>query len=182
MATALLVLAVLAVVCFTVLGYRKLQHLQRTIDNRWKEVIRQISRRHDLIPTLVDSIKPYASSQVPFDDMSRARSAAISATSLSERVQAEERLHNALRNLFAVADNCSDLQYSQPFSSSVVSLSRVEDELLTSCELFNAAVSQFNSAVQSFPTNVVAACFRVKSRQPLQISEPARRPVSTVWA
>ena len=149
-------------------------------DSAWSDIDVQLKRRHDLIPNLVETVKGYAAHEKGvFENVAKFRSMAMSATTPEQRGQAEGQLTQALRGLFAVAENYPQLQASQEFTQLQGSLNQVEDSIQNSRRYYNAVVRDLNTKIQSFPTNILAGMFGFQQRQFFQTDTPAdREPVA----
>src|ERR1051325_6501511 len=115
---ALIVIGILVVgAIFILVGmYNSLVQLRVRADSAWSDIDVQLKRRHDLIPNLVETVKGYAAHEKgTFENIAKYRSAAMSATSPEQKMQAEGALTTALRGLFAVAENYPQLQANQEF-------------------------------------------------------------------
>jgi LemA protein len=174
--------AILVVVGLIVAGiYNGLVQLRVRADNAWSDIDIQLKRRHDLIPNLVETVKGYAAHEKgTFENVARYRSAAMAATSADDRAQAEGQLTQALRGLLAVAESYPDLKASAQFQSLQNSLSEIEDALQNSRRYYNAVVRDFNTKIQSFPSNIIAGMFNFQQRQFFEIADPTERAVPNV--
>jgi LemA protein len=156
--------------------YNGLVQLRVRADNAWSDIDVQLKRRHDLIPNLVETVKGYAAHEKgTFENIARYRSAAMSATTPDDKAQAEGQLTQALRGLLAVAENYPQLQASGQFTDLQHSLSEIEDNIQNARRYYNAVVRDFNTKVQSFPTNVLAGMFGFTPRQFFQMEDAADR-------
>ncbi|HJX01459.1 MAG TPA: LemA family protein, partial [Terriglobales bacterium] len=109
-----LIAIIAAVILLLVVLYNGLAGLRVRADGAWSDIDVQLKRRHDLIPNLVETVKGYASHEKgTFENIARYRSAAMSATSVDEKAQAEGQLTQALRGLLAVAENYPQLRASE---------------------------------------------------------------------
>ena len=180
--TLLVLVIVLLVIGLIIAGmYNSLVQLRVRADSAWSDIDVQLKRRHDLVPNLVETVKGYAAHEKgTFENVARYRSAAMSATSVEERGQAEGMLTQALRGLLAVAEAYPQLQASEQFKSLQNSLSELEDALQNSRRYYNAVVRDLNTKIQSFPTNIIAGMFNFHLRQFFEITEPTERNVPAV--
>src|SRR5438128_8401368 len=139
---AWIILFVLVLVLVFVIGmYNSLVQLRVRADSAWSDIDVQLKRRHDLIPNLVETVKGYAAHEKgTFENIARYRSAAMSATTVDEKAQAEGQLTQALRGLLAVAENYPQLRASEQFTSLQSSLSQTEDAIQNSRRYYNAVV------------------------------------------
>src|SRR3954471_16117532 len=175
-------LGILVVIAFLLVGmYNTLVQLRVRADSAWSDIDVQLKRRHDLIPNLVETVKGYAAHEKgTFENVAKYRSAAMSATSVEERGQAEGMLTQALRGLLAVAEAYPQLRASEQFQSLQASLNQLEDALQNSRRYYNAVVRDLNTKIQSFPTNIIAGMFNFQQRQFFEIADPTERNVPAV--
>src|SRR5205085_11800183 len=99
------IVAAFVVIAFLIVIYNGLVQLRVRADSAWSDIDVQLKRRHDLIPNLVETVKGYAAHEKgTFENVARYRSMAMSATTTSERAEAEGQLTMALKGLLAVAE------------------------------------------------------------------------------
>src|SRR5947209_3275350 len=131
--TIAIIAIVVVIVLLLIVLYNGLAGLRVRADSAWSDIDVQLKRRHDLIPNLVETVKGYAAHEKgTFENIARYRSAAMSATSVDEKAQAEGQLTQALRGLLAVAENYPQLRASEQFTSLQSSLSQTEDAIQNS--------------------------------------------------
>jgi LemA protein len=159
MLTTLIVIAVIvAVVLFVIVGaYNKLVALDQRADQSFADIDVQLKQRQDLIPNLVETVKGYATHERgTLDAVTQARAAAAGATSVNDKVQAENMLTGALGRLFAVSEAYPDLKANTNFQQLSSELSDIENKLAAARRFFNNAVSEFNAVRRQFPTVLFA--------------------------
>jgi len=178
----IIVLVVLVVIVLGLIAiYNGLVSLRVRADNSWSDIDVQLKRRHDLIPNLVETVKGYASHEKgTFENVAKYRSAAMAATTPEERSAAEGQLTQALRGLLAVAEAYPQLQANQNFLSLQGTLQQIEDAIQNARRYYNAVVRDYNTKVQSFPSNIVAGMFHFEPRQFFNLDTPADREVPAV--
>jgi LemA protein len=172
-----IVLGVVALlVILGIVSYNRFVSGRQLIRDSWANIDTELRRRYDLIPNLVETVKGYAAHERGvFEEVTRARAAAVSATgSPAEQAAAEGPFVAALRQLFAVAENYPELKANQNFLALQTELSNTEDRLQTARRFYNANVREFNRRVQSFPSNVVAQSFGFKEEQFFEVEETLR--------
>jgi LemA protein len=177
MAWLWIILGVVAlVVILGIVSYNRFVSGRQLIRDSWANIDTELRRRYDLIPNLVETVKGYAAHERGvFEEVTRARAAAVSATgSPAEQAAAEGPFVAALRQLFAVAENYPELKANQNFLALQTELSNTEDRLQTARRFYNANVREFNRRVQSFPSNVVARSFGFKEEQFFEVEETLR--------
>ena len=169
MLTTLIVIGVIvAVVLFVVVGaYNKLVALDQRADQSFADIDVQLKQRQDLIPNLVETVKGYATHERgTLDAVTAARAAAAGATSVNDKVQAENMLTATLGRLFAVAEAYPDLKANTNFQQLQLELSDIENKLAAARRFFNNAVSEFNAVRRQFPTVLFAAMVGFGSDKP----------------
>ncbi|HEY3375111.1 MAG TPA: LemA family protein [Candidatus Aquicultor sp.] len=180
MFTLIVIIIVAALLALIFVGsYNRLVALRNRIDNAWSQIDVQLKRRHDLIPNLVETVKGYASHERQvFENVTEARSKAVAAGGgVAEQAQAENQLTQSLRSLFAVAENYPELKANQNFLLLQEELSGTESKIAYARQFYNDTVYQFDTAIQSFPGNVVAGMFGFKERQYFEAEPESREPV-----
>lgn len=154
-----IVLAIVAVVAvFVIVIYNSLVRDRNRVDNAWGQVEVQLQRRWDLIPNLVETVKGYARhEQATFENVARARAGAQAAEGPAEQAQAENFLTQALRQLFAVAEDYPELRASENFNNLQEQLEETENKIAVGRQIYNDTVLTYNNRVQQVPTNIVAS-------------------------
>jgi LemA protein len=174
----LIVIGILVVGAIFILAgmYNSLVQLRVRADSAWSDIDVQLKRRHDLIPNLVETVKGYAAHEKgTFENIAKFRSQAMQATTPADKAQAEGQLSGALKSLFAVAENYPELKASEQFTGLQTSLNSIEDNIQNARRYYNAVVRDFNTRVQSFPTNIIAGMFGFQARQFFEMETPADR-------
>ena len=167
--TLIVIAVIVALVLFVIVGaYNKLVALDQRADQSFADIDVQLKQRQDLIPNLVETVKGYASHERgTLDAVTQARAAAAGATSVNDKVQAENMLTGALGRLFAVAEAYPDLKANTNFQQLQLELSDIENKLAAARRFFNNAVSEFNAVRRQFPTVLFAAMVGFGSDKPL---------------
>ena len=180
MGIALIVIVVVVVLLLVVL-YNSLAGLRVRADGAWSDIDVQLKRRHDLIPNLVETVKGYAAHEKgTFENIARYRSAAMSATTVDEKAQAEGQLTQALRGLLAVAENYPQLQASEQFTSLQSSLNQTEDAIQNSRRYYNAVVRDLNTKIATFPSNIIAGMFNFAPAELFVVDKPEEKEAPKV--
>ncbi|HEU5232686.1 MAG TPA: LemA family protein [Terriglobales bacterium] len=179
MIIAIIVIAV--IVFLLIVLYNGLAGLRVRADSAWSDIDVQLKRRHDLIPNLVETVKGYAAHEKgTFENIARYRSAAMSATTVDEKAQAEGQLTQALRGLLAVAENYPQLRASEQFTSLQNQLAQTEDAIQNSRRYYNAVVRDLNTKIVTFPSNIIAGMFNFTPRQFFQTETAEDRATPVV--
>src|SRR5665213_4307017 len=157
-ALIVIIVIVVIVVLMVMATYNRLVALRQTANQAFADVDVQLQQRHDLIPNLVETVKGYASHESgTLEAVTAARNAATSATTVEGKVQAENMLTGALRQLFAVSEAYPDLKANQNFLRLQDELSDIENKLAAARRFFNNAVGEQNASIQRFPAVLFAA-------------------------
>jgi LemA protein len=163
-------------IIFVIAAYNSLIQLRVRTESSWSDIDVQLKRRHDLIPNLVETVKGYAAHEKgTFENIAKWRSAAMSATTPEDRGQAENQLTGALRQLFAVAENYPQLRASEEFLSLQGSLQEVESTIQNARRYYNAVVRDYDTKLQTFPTNLLAGMMGFQPKQFFQVDPPSDR-------
>ena len=138
----------------------------------------QLKRRVDLIPNLVETVKGYAKHEKEiFENVTKARSALVSATSVEEKGQANNMLTGALKSLFAVAENYPNLRASENFKQLQDELSDTENKIAYSRQFYNGNVRDFNTTLATFPGNMIGGMFGFRPQEFFAAEESEKKKV-----
>ncbi|HUG06811.1 MAG TPA: LemA family protein [Candidatus Limnocylindria bacterium] len=181
----LIVLAVIALIVVFVVGlYNRLVTLRQRVREAWADIDVQLKRRWDLIPNLIETVKGYAAHErQTFERVTEARAGAMSAAqsgSPEQRAQAESALGAALLNLRAVAEAYPQLQAVQEFKDLSENLTATEDKIAFARRFYNGNVRDYNTAIQTVPTNIIAGMFAFTAEQYFELADAAQREVPKV--
>ena len=143
--------------------YNGLVGRSQEVDKQWAQVQNVYQRRADLIPNLVNTVKGYAAHEKEtFERVINARSRASSATSAGEAIKAEGELSSALNRLLAVSEAYPELKANQNFIALQEELTSTENRIAYARQLYNDNTAKLNTAIQIFPTVVIAGMFGFK--------------------
>ncbi len=180
--TVLLVVAGLLVLLalWVVVTNNSFIRARNKVDEAWSGIDVQLKRRHDLVPSLVETVKGYAAHEsATLAAVTQARSAAMGAGAGPERSAAEERLTSALDGIRVVAEQYPELRASENFQTLMAQLSELEDQIQAARRIFNANVNAYNTRIQLFPNSIVAGD-KFTPRELFQLDSPAERAVPAV--
>lgn len=172
MSTTTIVLIVIAViVLWLVFSYNGFIRLVNQAKEAWADIAVQLKRRYDLIPNLVETVKGYATHESSaFENVTKARAAAMGATAPADKAQAENQLSGTLKTLFAVSEAYPELKANQNFLQLQQELGDTEDKIQASRRFYNTTVMALNTALQSFPGNLIASSFGFKPMDLFELS------------
>jgi len=158
--------------------YNSLVTLRNRVNEAESDIDVQQKRRYDLIPNLVETVKGYAKHERGvFEKVTEMRAKAMQAQGLEEKARAENMLSQALKSLFAVAENYPDLKASDNFKHLQTELVDAEDKIMAARRFYNANVRDLNTKVETFPTNLVAGWLKFSKRPMFEAEEAETKPV-----
>jgi LemA protein len=154
------ILVIVVILVLAVVGlYNRLVSLRVRAQNAWSDIDVQLKRRADLVPNLVSTVKGYAAHErETLDAVTQARTKAVAAQSAgpAARADAEAGLTNALRGLTVAVEAYPQLQASGGFRDLQAQLASIEDAVQNSRRYYNAVVRDFNTAISTVPSNLIA--------------------------
>jgi len=146
--------------------YNGLVTLNVRTEEAWSDIEVQLKRRYDLIPNLVSTVKGYATHESSaFENVTKARSAAMGAQTPAEHAAAENMLSSTLKSLFAISEAYPDLKANQNFLDLQHELRDAEDKIQAARRFYNANARDLNIKMQVFPSNMVAQSLGFKKRE-----------------
>ena len=177
-----ILLAVLAaLVVWGISLYNRLVSLRNSGEGAWSDIDVQLKRRWELIPNLVETVKGYAKhEQSTFEKVTAARSQAMQAHTPGEHAAAEGNLQGALKSLFAVAEAYPELRANENFLGLQRELSGLEEAIQNARRYYNAIVRDLNTAIESFPGNLLAGPFGFTKREYFELDSAAERAAPKV--
>ncbi|MFH1682719.1 MAG: LemA family protein [Candidatus Woesearchaeota archaeon] len=158
-ATWLIIVIVAVVVIFMIYIYNSLIRLRMRVKNAWAQIDVQLKRRYDLIPNLVDTVKGYMKHEKGvLEEVTKAR-ASLMTGSVDKKAKASNQITDALKSIFAVAENYPQLKANENFKMLQEELSGTESKIAYARQFYNDSVMSFNEAIQVFPKNLFAKLF-----------------------
>jgi LemA protein len=161
--------------------YNNFVSLVNRTKEAWSDIDVQFKRRYDLIPNLIETVKGYAAHEAgTLAKVTEMRTLAMNSTVPAEKTAAEDMLSGALKSLFAVSENYPDLKANENFVELQRELSDTENKIQAARRFYNSVVQDLNTAVQSFPSNLVANLGGFKEAVFFELSESdaaAKEPV-----
>ncbi len=181
--TPTLIVAILVIVVpllLLIMLYNRLVRLRQQVRESWSSIDTELRRRYDLIPNLVETVKGYAAHERgTLEAVINARNAALANNGPpASQAQTENALGGALRQLFALAENYPQLKANENFNALQSQLGETENRISSSRRFYNANVREMNTAVESFPSSIIAGLFGFQSEEYFEIEEAARQPVA----
>ena len=179
MMTVFIIGAVVLVILLYLVGvYNGLVRLRNNRENAFANIDVQLKQRHDMIPQLVATVKGYAAHEKTLlEEVTRARTAAMNATSINDKVQAENALSAALAGLKVSVEAYPELKANTNFQQLQAEIADVENKLSATRRFFNSATKELNVGVQSFPANIIAGMFGFHAEPMFEIPQTERAAI-----
>lgn len=176
MTALIIVVVVIALVILWLIGiYNNLVRLRNNRENAFADIDVQLKQRYDLIPQLVETVKGYAKHErETLQNVTNARTAAMSATTIDEKIKADNALTSALAGLKVSLEAYPDLKANQNFLQLQDEIADVENKLAAVRRYFNSATRELNNAVQTFPNNIIAGMFNFHTEPMFEIPNEQR--------
>ncbi|MSU55919.1 MAG: LemA family protein [Candidatus Taylorbacteria bacterium] len=170
---------IILLVLWLIFGYNRFITLVNRAKEAWSDIDVQLKRRYDLIPNLVSTVKGYAAHENnAFENVTKARAAAMGAGNLADKSQAELGLTGALKSIFAIAEAYPELKANTNFLQLQGELSDTEDKIQASRRFYNGTVRDLNTSVETFPNNLIAGFFKFEKLEFFELeNENAKEPV-----
>ena len=177
-ATWLILVIIAAVLVLAVVFiYNSLIKLRVRVKNAWAQIDVQLKRRYDLIPNLVSAVKGYMKHEKGvLEEVTKARTSLMSG-SIDKRAKASNQITEALKSIFAVAENYPQLKANENFMQLQEELSGTESKIAYSRQFYNDSVMSYNESLQVFPKNLFAKMFGFKQEEFFGTEEKERKNV-----
>ncbi len=187
--TVQVVLIAIAVVLATwaIVGYNALVVLRNRFVNAFAQIDVQLKRRFDLVPNLVETARGYLKHErETLEAVTRARAAAVSAQTraaanprsaeaVRQLAVEDAGLSGALQRLFALVEAYPELKADKAIASLSEELTSTENKIAFARQAYNDAVLRYNTAIQVFPSNILAAIFSFREASSFQTEHPEER-------
>lgn len=169
-------LVVAFLLLFVILGYNRLVAKRNMVDSAWSNIDTLLQKRYDLVPNLVNTVKGYTKHEKEvLEKITQARSAWMNASTVKESAEAENMLGGALKTLFAVAENYPELKANENFKLLQEELAGIESKIAYARQRYNRTVLTYNTAIQIFPTSILAGIFKFTPRDYFEVEEAEAR-------
>lgn len=169
-------IAVLAVIILMFVYYfNKFVLLGNRIDNSLSQIDVQLKKRADLVPNLLKTVKGYAKHEAKImKQVTEARKSLLSAGTLPARMKAGSQLQNALKSIFAIAENYPQLRANENFLHLQQELAAIEDKIAYARQYYNDSILSYNNACRTFPGVLFASIYGKRPREFLKIPAEAK--------
>jgi LemA protein len=170
----LIIGAVLALIALMI--YNGLIRKKNEVENAFGGMDVQLKKRYDLIPNIVSTVKQYASHEKDLlEKVTKLRAQAVSGNlSNDEKVAVDNQISSAMKGLMVAVENYPDLKANENFLHLQRTLNEVESQISASRRAYNAAVTDYNNGVETFPANIMAGMMGFKRKQVFEIPETER--------
>ena len=171
--TAIIVIVVVVILAaWLVSMYNSLVKMRNNRENAFADIDVQLKQRHDLVPQLVETVKGYAAHEKDtLERVINARNGAIGAKTIDEKIVAENALSSALSGLKITLEAYPDLKANQNFLQLQEEIADVENKLSSVRRYFNSATKEYNNAVETFPSNILAGMFGFRKEVMFDLGE-----------
>ena len=160
--------------------YNNLVKLRNRRQNAFADIDVQLRQRHDLVPQLVETVRGYATHEKDLlVRITEARTAAMAATSIDDKIKAEQQLTSALQGLKVQVEAYPDLKANQNFLQLQEELRDIENKLAAARRFFYGATSEYTNSVESFPGNLIARNFGFQREVFFDLGDDNRRQMET---
>ncbi|HJO93570.1 MAG TPA: LemA family protein [Victivallales bacterium] len=161
-----IVIVVIIFIAFPIVVKNGLVSKDEAVNEAWAQIETQLTRRTDLIPNLVSTVKGYAAHEKEiFTDISKARARLIDGKTPSAKAAANGMLNSALGRLLAISENYPNLKANQSFIRLQDELAGTENRIAVARTRYNNSVKIFNSSIRKFPGNLYATSMGFSSRE-----------------
>jgi len=162
-----ILIIIVVMILWAVSLYNRLVRLRNGREQAFADVDVQLKQRHDMIPQLVESVRGYMQHERGvLTEITEARANAMKASTINDKIVAENRLSTALDGLKVAVEAYPDLKASQNFLDLQNEISDIENKIAAARRFFNSATKELNVATEVFPSNLIATLFNFK-REPL---------------
>ena len=177
-AIIIIVAVVVLLVLMFISIYNSLISLRNNRENAFANIDVQLKQRYDLIPQLVETVKGYAAHEKELlERITQARTAAMGATTINDKIEAENQLSSALAGLKVSVEAYPDLKANQNFLQLQSEISDIENKLAATRRYFNTATRELNNKVQSFPSNLIAGMFGFQKEAMFEVPKEERATI-----
>lgn len=168
----IVVILIILLIC----SYNKLVRLRTVTEEAFSTMDVYLKKRFDLIPNLVETVKGYAAHEKEtFEKIVGLRNANYSSMTPEEKMESSQVISRSIPKIMALAENYPDLKASENFNQLMAQLERTEEDIANSRKYYNGAVKQYNIAVQTIPTNIIAGMFGFQTKQMFEVADANER-------
>ncbi len=173
MSPLLYVLGAIVLIALWVMSkYNSFVVLRNRIENAWAQINVELKRRYDLIPNLIEAVKGYMKYEKEvLESVTNARTEAMKANTPATSGPAEDKLTQAVHNIFAVMENYPDLKANENVLKLQEELTTTENKIAFSRQFYNDIVMRYNQSIQVFPSSFIANIFGFKTKEYFEVDQ-----------
>lgn len=170
------VFIVLAIIIWVISAHNNLVRMRNQYEEAFHNIDIYLKKRFDLIPNMVETVKGYAKHEsATLENVIQARSQAQNATTPAEKIEANAKLSQAIKNFNVVMERYPELKANTNFLDLQNQLKNIEAELANVRKYYNATVKHFNTKIQTFPSSIVAGCMKLEKQPYFELDDPEER-------
>lgn len=174
----IIIAIIVLILLWLIVVFNGLVTLRNRVKEAWSDIEVQLKRRYDLIPNLVETVKGYAKHERQlFENVTKARTSALQAKAPHQKAVAENMITEALKTIFAVAENYPDLKASENFKSLQEELADTENKIQAARRFYNTNVRDFNTRREVFPNNLIAKSLGFEQQELFEAEAAEKEPV-----
>jgi LemA protein len=177
-------LPIVGIIAFAILIvvfiYNNLVGARNNVENAFGGIDAMLKKRYDLIPNLVETVKVYMKHEKEtLTQVTELRTKAMSGTiSHDEKVGLENQLSGIMRNVMVAVESYPDLKANEQFTMLQRSWNEAEEQISAARRAYNSAVTQYNNAIEKFPSNILAGMFNHKRKPIFEIPQAERENIN----
>ena len=177
MIIGIIIAVVVVILAFWLISaYNNFVKMKNKIEEAFATMDVYLKKRWDLVPNLVNTVKGYAEHEKStFDAITKLRSKSYDSMSANEKVETNQALGGMLGTLIATAEAYPELKANQNFLELQKNLNELENDIADSRKYYNGCVRQMNTAVESFPSNIIAGMFHVEKYRMYEVDDASER-------
>lgn len=165
-------------IIYAIWTYNSLVRLQNQVENAWAQIDVQLKRRNDLIPNLVDTVKGYADHEKDvFTQVTEARTKIQESNERREMAKGDNMMSDALKSLFAVAEDYPDLKANENFLQLQEELSGTENKIAYSRQHYNDMVMKYNTRRETFPYNIFVSFMNFEEEEMFRVPDDEKENI-----
>ncbi len=177
MMIGIIIAVVVVILAFWLISaYNNFVKMKNKIEEAFATMDVYLKKRWDLVPNLVNTVKGYAEHEKStFDAITKLRSKSYDSMSANEKVETNQALGGMLGTLIATAEAYPELKANQNFLELQKNLNELENDIADSRKYYNGCVRQMNTAVESFPSNIIAGMFHFEKYRMYEVDDASER-------
>lgn len=173
----IIIIIAVAIILFLIYLYNSLIRLSIRVKNAWAQIDVQLKRRYDLIPNLIKTVKGYMKHEREIlENITKMRASLVKGT-MAEKAKASNQITEALKSIFAVAENYPNLKANENFKMLQEELAGTESKIAYARQFYNDTVQSFNTKIKVFPNSMFANMFSFKEQEFFKTSEKEKEPI-----